>query len=81
MRHVLNAIESGANYMQDIIEHTKMQPGKVKSAVYNLVFTGQVRRTIDAEGNHRYDPPNKRKIISSPCWQGASSVFHPTGLK
>lgn len=81
MRLVFNAIENGFNYLPEIIEHTKMQPGQVKSAVYNLVFTAQVRRSVDSDGRHRYDPPKRHKIASSSCWNGATSVFNPTGLK
>ena len=79
MRQVLNAIEAGVTYRPEIVEATKMDAGRVKSAIYNLVFVGLVTRTVDSDGRHRYDVAecNSRKITTGKCLLGVSSVFNP----
>jgi predicted transcriptional regulator len=42
MRLVLSQIEVGKSTINDIVQSTKLRRGQVASAVYNLIFIGEV---------------------------------------
>jgi len=75
MRVVLLAVEQGYQYRHEITSETKLNPGQVNSALWNLTFIGAVVRDVDKEGRSVYLLPGKIRKVA-PCLLGVSSIFN-----
>jgi len=74
MRTVLLAVEHGFQYRQDILMETKLKPGQVQAALYNLTYIGVVVRNVDDNGRSVYLIPGTNYCVA-PCLRGVRSIF------
>lgn len=74
MRTVLLAVEHGHQYRADILAETRLLPGQVAAALYNLTYIGAVRRVEDAQGRSVYLLPDRIGEVA-PCLLGVRSIF------
>ena len=78
MRVVLNSIEMGNKYRREIVIHTGLKEGQVRSALYNLAFIGLVKRTVDEANRSVYLSPGQWHSQVAANLKGISSIFHVT---
>ena len=76
MRQVLSAVEDGHRSRLEVIKHTKLHEGQVRSALHNLVFVGLLVRVRDKSGRSFYLPPGTWYTETSSCLCGVSSIFN-----
>lgn len=74
MRVVLMAVENGKTSRREIQTETKLDKGKIESALKNLAYIGAIIRTVDKNGKSVYGLPGRFGSVS-PCWMGVRSVF------
>ena len=74
MRVVLMAVENGASTRQMIQRTTRLERGKVESAIKNLVYIGAIIRTVDRNGRSEYGLPGRQGPIAK-CLLGVRSIF------
>jgi hypothetical protein len=74
MRVVLLAVEQGTQYRHEIQTETKLRPGQVQSALYNLTYIGAVIRATDEQGCSVYLLPGRHYGIAQ-CLHGVRSIF------
>jgi len=74
MRTVLLAVEHGFQYRHDILVETKLKPGQVQAALYNLTYIGVVVRQVDANGRSIYLLHGTNYGVA-PCLRGVRSIF------
>jgi hypothetical protein len=74
MRVVLSAVEAGNHAKHEIATYTKLDAGKVKSALLNLCFIGAVVRTSDELGRSVYHTPGQYRGTAQ-CLKGVRSIF------
>ncbi len=74
MRTVFEAVDRGISNRQIIIDETKLQPGQVRSALFNLVYIGAVIAVRDAQGVSMYGVPGRVGGVA-PCLKGVRSIF------
>ena len=74
MRTVLMAVEQGVQHRSDIMAETRLRPGQVQSALYNLTYIGAIRRINDAHGRSVYLLPDRIGAVA-PCLLGVRSIF------
>lgn len=76
MRVVLQAVEDGKQTRKEIVSSTRLEDGKVRSALYNLAFIGAVVRRSDRNRISVYSVPNTRVEMRTPaCLKGIRSIF------
>lgn len=74
MRVVLMAVENGATHKRQIQTETKLDKGKVESAIRNLCYIGAIVRSEDDMGRSVYGLPGRVGKVAA-CWMGVRSVF------
>lgn len=74
MRTVLVAVEQGFQYKTEILTETKLKPGQVQSALYNLTFIGVITRSVDDNGRSIYLAPGRQYGVAK-CLHGVRSIF------
>mgnify|MGYP003608635447 CR=1 FL=1 len=74
MRVVLMAVENGKTSRREIQTETKLDKGKIESALKNLAYIGAIIRTVDKNGRSVYGLPGRFGSVA-PCWMGVRSVF------
>lgn len=75
MRVVLNSIEMGNRYRREIVDHTGLKEGQVRSALYNLAFIGLVKRTVDEANRSVYLSPGQWHSQVAANLKGVRSIF------
>lgn len=76
MKTVFEAIEQGHVYRQEIVTITKLEQGKVRSALFNLCFVGAVRLVQDKEGRSMYALPGAWLQPTPRILCGINSIFN-----
>ena len=74
MRAVLMAVENGSVNRHEIQEYTKLDKGKVESALKNLAYIGAIIREVDRNGRSVYGLPGRIGKVA-PCLMGVRSIF------
>lgn len=74
MRLCLQAVENDQRYKDDVMKYTKLNRGKVDSALRNLAYIGAIIRTTDKQGRSVYQLPGRIGAIA-PCLLGIRSIF------
>lgn len=75
MRVVLNSVEMGHQYRREIIDHTGLRDGQVKSALHNLVFIGLLVRKEDEQRRSIYLSPGQWHSQVAANLKGVRSIF------
>ena len=81
MRVVLMSIEQCNHSLQSIIVDTKLNQGKVKSAILNLLYIKAIQKSEDRQGRQIFFVQGQQVGPTSDCWMRAASVFHPVITK
>ena len=76
-RVVLLAIERGNHLMGDIADDSNLTSRRIKSALGNLLYNGNIKRSTDRQGRTFYYVPGQQVGPVSDCWRKAPSAFHP----
>lgn len=74
MRVVLMAVENGKTSRREIQSETKLDKGKVESALKNLAYIGAIIREVDRNGRSVYGLPGRIGKVA-PCLMGVRSIF------
>jgi len=73
MKTVYEAVEAGLLGRHEIVQETKLLPGQVRSALYNLAHVGAIRLELDGSGRKVYMLP---RLGVSASLLGVSSIFN-----
>ncbi len=74
MRLCLMAVENNQRNKTEIMKYTKLDRGKVDSALRNLAYIGAIIRREDAQGRSVYQLPGRMGAVA-PCLLGVRSIF------
>ena len=74
MRVCLQAVENDCRSKTEIMKYTKLERGKVDSALRNLAYIGAITRREDQQGRSVYQLPGRLGPVA-PCLMGVRSIF------
>jgi hypothetical protein len=77
-RVVLMSIERGNHLAGDIAEDSKLTSRRIKSAIGNLLYNGNIKKSTDRSGRTFYYVPGQHVGQVGDCWKYASSAFTPS---